>query len=66
MAPVHTQLQAFWAELGVPHLDLLRTFEAHPAKDMAVNEYDPHPNARAHEVAFQAIAEFLDRLPAFP
>jgi hypothetical protein len=60
---VHQQLAAFWKEQGVPHLDLLPVFEPYPARDLVVNPYDAHPNAKAHALAADAITEFLDSLP---
>lgn len=62
--PVHEQLDAFWKELGVPHLDLLPFLEPYPARELIVNPYDSHPNPRAHAIAADAITVFLDQLLA--
>jgi hypothetical protein len=59
---VHKRLGEFWKEQQVPHLDLLPVFGPFPAREMIVNRYDPHPNARAHAVAAEAIDKFLDQL----
>jgi lysophospholipase L1-like esterase len=59
---VHEKLEAFWKDQGVPHLDLLKVLGPYPAREMIVNPLDPHPNARAHALAAEAIAEFLDPL----
>ena len=62
--PIHRQLDEFWRSLGVPHLDLMDLFEDHRAEDLMVNRRDPHPNERAHELAADAIAKFLDEQAA--
>lgn len=59
---VHAQLDDYWDELGVPHLDLLPAFETHPPSTMTVNRWDTHPNAEANAIAADAIDDFLDRL----
>ena len=58
---VHAQLYRFWQELGVPHLNLLSPYEAHRNEALTVNAYDAHPNVRAHNLAADAIQEFLSR-----
>jgi lysophospholipase L1-like esterase len=58
----HERLATFWKEQGVPHLDLLPVFEPYPARDLIVNPFDAHPNAKAHALAADAITEFLDQL----
>ena len=58
---VHDQLGKLWDELGVAHLDLLQAFEPYRAADMVVNRYDAHPNERAHAIAADAIAPFLQQ-----
>lgn len=58
-AVAHERLGARWRELGVPHLDLLRSFEALEASELVVSRHDPHPNERAHELASHAIEGFL-------
>jgi lysophospholipase L1-like esterase len=55
----HEQLADFWRELGVPHADLLPTFQGIPPVELVVNRYDAHPNEYAHALAAEAIAKFL-------
>jgi len=57
---VHGKLGAFWNELGVPHLDLLPVFEEHKPGKLVVGKVDAHPNEFAHELAADAIVEFLE------
>lgn len=59
--PVHDQLDAFWRELGVPHLDLLAVYEGRSAAELTVNRFDAHPNELAHMMAAEAILRFLSR-----
>lgn len=65
-ADVHRTLDAAWAELGVPHLDLLDTYRDHPPESLVVNPRDTHPNERAHALAANAMLPFLDRELAAP
>ncbi len=60
--PVHEALGSLWTSLGVPHLDLLGVYGdgRFAASELLVNEYDAHPNERAHAVAAEAMEEFLD------
>ena len=58
---VHDQLDRYWAEHGVPHLDLLATFSNLPPAKLMVNAHDAHPNEYAHALAAAAIDEFLRR-----
>jgi sRNA-binding regulator protein Hfq len=66
--PMHATLDAFWRELGVPHLDLLPLFRRQPVRELVVNSRDTHPNERAHGLASRAILRFLeeDVLPLEP
>jgi lysophospholipase L1-like esterase len=57
---VHERLDEVWRNLEVPHLDLLSAFEADPSADLVVNSHDPHPNERAHAIAAESIAAFID------
>ena len=57
--PVHEQLNRYWKEQGVPHLDLLATFSNLPPAKLVANPHDAHPNEYAHELAALAIDEFL-------
>ncbi len=58
---VHEQLDRYWKEQGIPHLDLLATFSNLPAAKLVANPHDGHPNEYAHELATKAIDEFLKR-----
>jgi hypothetical protein len=55
----HDELNAFWDELKVPHLDLLPVYSHLPPDRITVSRYDAHPNEYAHELAAQKIEEFL-------
>jgi len=64
---VHERLDEVWRNLKVPHLDLLSAFEAHPSAKLVVNPRDAHPNERAHAIAAEPIAAFIDaNLPDSP
>ena len=56
---VHEQLDRYWKENGVPHLDLLPIFSNQPPSKIIANANDAHPNEYAHQLAAQAIEEFL-------
>ena len=58
---VHDQLDQYWQEQGVPHLDLLATFSNLPPAKLVVNPHDAHPNEYAHALAAEAIEAFLIR-----
>jgi hypothetical protein len=57
---VHARLDEVWRDLEVPHHDLLSAFEAYPGAKLVVNSYDAHPNERAHAIAAESIAAFID------
>ena len=59
---VHDQLDAFWKELNVPHLDLLPVFRDLPPGKITVNRYDAHPNELANALAAEKIEIFLNGL----
>ena len=61
IAEGHDQLDHFWQEQGVPHLDLLATFSNLPPAKLMVNAHDAHPNEFAHALAAEAIDVFLKR-----
>jgi len=58
---VHEQLDRYWKENGIAHLDLLPIFSNLPAATLVANPHDAHPNEYAHQLAAQAIDEFLKR-----
>jgi lysophospholipase L1-like esterase len=55
----HAELNSFWREQGVPHLDLLPVYANIPPRDLVVNPHDAHPNERASRLAAEAIENFL-------
>ena len=57
----HDELDRYWQEKGVPHLDLLAIFSNLPPAKITVNANDAHPNEHAHALAAEAIDEFLKR-----
>ena len=57
----HEQLNRYWEEQGVPHMDLLDVFSNVPPAKLMVNSHDAHPNEYAHALAAAAIDEFLKR-----
>lgn len=56
---VHDQLDEFWREQGVPHLDLHPVFAGQPREKITVNRYDAHPNEYANVLAAGKIDQFL-------
>jgi lysophospholipase L1-like esterase len=58
---VHEQLDRYWKEHEIPHLDLLPAFSNLPPATLVVNAHDAHPNEYAHALAAAAIDEFLTR-----
>lgn len=56
---VHDELNEFWREENVPHLDLLPVFKGFTPAQLTVNPFDAHPNEFANELAAVAIDEFL-------
>jgi hypothetical protein len=57
----HDQLDRYWQEQGIPHLDLLPSFSNLPPGKLVVNPHDSHPNEFANALAAEAIDEFLKR-----
>jgi len=58
---IHSQLDSFWQQQEVPHLDLLSFYQSLAPKDVVVSQYDAHPNERAHGIAAKAILNFLSQ-----
>jgi len=56
----HERLGAFWASLGVAHLDLLDVLGDRDASDLVVGRFDAHPNEDAHRIAAEPLLRFLD------
>jgi hypothetical protein len=59
---VHEKLDAFWRELGVPHLDLLKVYADLPPSRVTVNRFDAHPNEYASKLAASAMDKWLQEL----
>lgn len=59
-ADVHAQLDNFWKERGVPHLDLLPLFKDMRPEQLTVNRFDAHPNEQASALAAKEIGHFLE------
>jgi hypothetical protein len=56
---IHDELNTFWREASVPHLDLLPVLREFSPAQLTVNAFDAHPNEFANELAAKAIDEFL-------
>ncbi|MFQ5733498.1 MAG: SGNH/GDSL hydrolase family protein [Planctomycetaceae bacterium] len=59
---VHRQVVAFCDNAKIPVLDLDPVLTPHVGDGLTVNRFDAHPNARAHELAADAILPFLRRI----
>jgi lysophospholipase L1-like esterase len=59
---VHDALAAHCRALGAPFLDLTDALTVEPDQALWVHPTDHHPDARAHELAAQAIAPFVEAL----
>jgi hypothetical protein len=57
---VHDELDRFWREQHVPHLDLLATYQHLPPRALVVNRWDAHPNEYAHTLAADALERFFE------
>lgn len=55
----HDRVVEAWTSLRVEVIDLRDAYQGLTAADLAVNRFDAHPNARAHEIAARTI---LDRV----
>jgi hypothetical protein len=56
---VHDELDQFWRDLQVPHLDLLSVYKGLSPAQLTVNPYDAHPNEYANQLAAEALDSFL-------
>jgi SAM-dependent methyltransferase len=63
---IHEQLDRFWADRGVAHLDLLPLYADYPPAALIVNRYDTHPSVEAHALAAQWLESFLTEEEAAP
>lgn len=55
----HETIGNYFAVHGVPCLDLLDLMRAHSHQKLVVNQFDAHPNERAHAIAADAIWRLL-------
>jgi hypothetical protein len=56
---IHKKLGEFWQGADVPHLDLLNVYQNYAPDDLVVSRFDAHPNELAHQLAADAILQFL-------
>jgi hypothetical protein len=63
---VHEELDRFWREQGVPHLDLLPLYSNLSPRELVVNAHDAHPNERANRLAAETLESFLFPASAKP
>jgi len=56
---IHELVRVECDELGIPVLDLLETLRGRNARDLWVHPSDHHPNEVAHQLAAEAIEEFV-------
>ncbi len=57
----HDKTAKLAEQLGVPYLDLLETFRGRDPAEMCLSTSDDHPTPAAHQIAAEAIADFLVR-----
>lgn len=58
---IHRQIVKDCGGLGIDCLDLGPALSAHQDEGLTVNPFDAHPNERAHEIAAEALEEWLAR-----
>ncbi len=58
---LHEQVCEFWLARSVSCLDLSGVYRDLPGAKLVVNRYDAHPNALAHQLAADAMLEFIAR-----
>ena len=56
---LHDLVENVSLENQIPYLDLLESFKGEDYVDLWVHPSDQHPNHRAHEIAAEALADFL-------
>jgi hypothetical protein len=61
-AKIHEAVAAACAEIGAPVLDLTAALAREPDRALWVHPADHHPDARAHELAAEAISPFVESL----
>ncbi len=58
---VHRRTAELASRLGVAYLDLLEVFRGRRPEEMCLSSVDDHPTPAAHQIAAQAICDFLLR-----
>jgi lysophospholipase L1-like esterase len=58
---VHHRSAELAAQLSLPYLDLWETFRGRNAEEMCLSSVDDHPTPAAHQIAAQAICDYLVR-----
>jgi hypothetical protein len=61
-ARIHETVTAACAEMGVPALDLTAALAREPDQALWIHPADHHPDARAHELAAEAMTPFVESL----
>lgn len=59
-AVAHEQLRKYCQAHDTPFLDLRVALTPHASEGLVVNRFDSHPNPRAHELAAEALAPWLE------
>lgn len=65
LQPCHDALVRMAKDAGLPVLDLAPAFAGEDSAALQVHPLDHHPNGRAHEIAAEAIADWIRSQPAF-
>jgi lysophospholipase L1-like esterase len=60
MLPIHRLLASYCARNGIEFYDLFGAFKGMRDRDLWVHPSDQHPNVRAHQIAAEAIARFIE------
>ena len=65
-AVAHQQLEQYCTMHSVPFLDLRPALAPHVNEGLVVNRFDSHPNPRAHELAAEALAPWIESVLVSP
>ena len=57
---VHDKLSLHFDSLRVPQINLLPIYKSDMGNDLTVNNFDAHPNEKAHQLAANEISRFLE------
>ncbi len=58
---IHDRVRLFCEETGIDVIDLRNAYRDYNGPELWVHPTDQHPNEKAHEIAAEAIAEYLRR-----